>query len=370
MNTVWMTGKKIMAGAICCSLLTTVNVMAEEKESKTINYEQAYELAIKNNSNLKSLISNMENTQENREDTFDGTVRFGTDDTFIIMDASRTMYLSAINSMDNSLKSSKLQQEITKVGVGASVKSYFAQIQGTEQNLNTAKQNFKIQRQLLIQANLKEDLGLISKNDLEEVKRQTTEMEQQIKHLELTLDNVYLALNHLLGFDAEDRYLIDNAVEFQPLNMDMSIDSYVTRSLSTDQSLKVQKLALDSAKFTMNTVVDSSTPADYREREHNYEDSERNYKDAKLAKEQSIRATYNDLKDLEVDHLNLEQKLEKAEENLATAKVNFEVGNITQVELDQAILGVESAKTELLKNTLSYDAKKYAFENTCILSNR
>jgi outer membrane protein TolC len=363
-----ITFKRILASVMCLTLFQ-VNVLAAEEPTKKppLTYEKAYEMAIKNNSDLNSLVAKMENIQDNREDLFDGTLQYQGSE-FLVLDAKRLSYLSSLKSYDNSLKATRIQQEITKVGVSASVKSYFAQIVTLQKGLELSEKSYQVQKQLLIQANLKESLGLISKNDLDTVKRATEKAEQDLKKMQLSLDNAYIDLNKLIGKPAEERYDLDYSVEFEPLKMNASIDMYVNGSLAKDPSLEIQRLAIDSAKFYKNVISDSTTVADYRNAEYEVDNSERAYRDAKLDKEQKIRSTYNKLLELEAERLNLEKALENAKQNLTTVEVNLKVGNATEIQLEQAMLAVEAAEMDLLSNTLTHDITKYSFENTCILS--
>ena len=369
MKKLYSVSKSLLASVLCIGLFSS-NVLAantELKERPPLTYEKAYEMALKSNSDLDSLVAKMQNIQDNRKDMFDGTVR-GDKSQFVVMDSARLGYLNALQNYDNGMKSTRLQQEITKVGVGASVKSYFAQIQTLQKGLVLSQQSYQIQRKLLVQAQLKEKLGIISKNDLDSVKRATEKAEQDLKKMQLSLDNAYIDLNKLIGIQAEERYDIDYSVEFEPLKMNASIDMYVNGSLAKDAALEIQRLAIDSAEFSKNVISDSTTVADYRNAEYNFDNSERAYRDAKLDKEQKIRSTYNKLLELEAERLNLEKALENAKQNLTTVEVNLKVGNATEIQLEQAMLAVEAAEMDLLSNTLTHDITKYSFENTCILS--
>ncbi len=54
----------------------------------------------------------------------------------------------------------------------------------------------------------------MSNKDLEDLNRQTQQMAEQIKQLQMNIDNAYIALNDLIGTNPEDRYEIVNEVEY------------------------------------------------------------------------------------------------------------------------------------------------------------
>ena len=49
------------------------------------------------------------------------------------------------------------------------------------------------------------------------------------------------------------------------------------------------------------------------------------------------------------------------------AEVNFKVGNITKLTLDQATLALDSIENSFLENTLNHDLLMFTFDNTCVL---
>lgn len=364
-----MTARRLLAGVLCMGLFSG-NVFAAEQTSpqlRTINYEQAVQMALENNNTLDSLAARMEYLQDNKSDLFDGTLRPGNGDNWLIMDSARLRYLNAIHSYTNGIAAAKLNKQITELGISATVKSYFSNIQTNEKSLELLKKNLQIQNQLLIQGSLKEHLGLLSKNDLEKLRRDTEQMEQSVKLLELTISSEYLGLNDILGLKAEDRYLIDNPVKYEPLVMNTDIDTYANGRLSVDLSLEIQELAVDTAKFTQNTVVDSSTAADYREMDYNYDNSEREFANTKKQKRNDIQAAYIQIQQLETTQKTLEADLSKAKTDYEAAKVNFQVGNITQLTLDQVELALQKVESQLQKNMLTHDMMKYSFQHTEVL---
>ena len=83
---------------------------------------------------------------------------------------------------------------------------------------------------------------------------------------------------------------IVNNVEYAPLEMNMSIDTYVSRKLSTDQSLQMQQIAVENAEFSSKTISDSSTGSEYRTAELEAANTARDYKTAKEDKEKVAKA--------------------------------------------------------------------------------
>lgn len=334
---------------------------------KTLDYETAVDMAIKSDSSLKKIADQIDVTLKNREDMFMGDVRPGSSSQLVVLSAQRLAYLSGIHSLDASYRISEITEDVTKIGIRAAVKNSFSTITLNQSKLELLKKNYDLQRQLLAQATLKNQVGMMSKKDLQDLDRQTQQMAEQIRQLQMSIDNAYIALNDLIGVAPEDRYEIINDVEYTPLEMNMSIDMYVSRKLSTDQSLQMQQIAVENAEFSAKTISLGTTGSEHRTSELEATNTARDYKNAKESKEKSIREAYIQLQQLESMRKNLLTDLEKAKSDLEKVTVNYNVGNVTEITLKQAGLAVDSIENSLLENTLNHDLLMFTFDNTCVL---
>ena len=344
---------------------------AEKKDKildiKTLDYETAVDMAIKSDSSLKKIADQIDVTLKNREDMFMGDVRPGSSSQLVVLSAQRLAYLSGIHSLDASYRISEITEDVTKIGIRAAVKNSFSTITLNQSKLELLKKNYDLQRQLLAQATLKNQVGMMSKKDLQDLDRETQQMAEQIRQLQMSIDNAYIALNDLIGVAPEDRYEIINDVEYTPLEMNMSIDMYVSRKLSTDQSLQMQQIAVENAEFSAKTISLGTTGSEHRTSELEATNTARDYKNAKESKEKSIREAYIQLQQLESMRKNLLTDLEKAKSDLEKVTVNYNVGNVTEITLKQAGLAVDSIENSLLENTLNHDLLMFTFDNTCVL---
>ena len=363
---------KIISAVLCISILMSSMVFAAENKDTTLDiqsldYQTAVDMAIKNASSLKKIADQIDVTLDNKEDLFDGGVRPGDSTQLVVVSAQRLAYLSNIYSLDASYRISKITEDVTKIGIQAAVKNSFTTILLNQSKLDLLQKNYNLQKQLLAQANVKNQVGVMSNKDLEDLNRQTQQMAEQIKQLQMNIDNAYIALNDLMGLEAEDRYEIINEVEYTPLEMTMSLEMYINRKLSTDQSLQMQQIGVENAEFAAKTISLGTTGSQYRTTELEATNAARDYKNAKEDKEKSIREAYIQLQQLESVRKNLQTDLEKAKSDLEKAEVNFKVGNITKLTLDQATLALESIENSFLENTLNHDLLMFTFDNTCVL---
>lgn len=363
---------KMVAGILCISVLMSSIVFAAEKKDttldiQTLDYQTAVDMATKKDSSLKKIADQIDVTLDNKESLFDGGVRPGSSSQLVVVSAQRLAYLTSIHSLDASYRISRITEEVTKIGIQAAIKNSFSTILLNQSKLELLQKNYELQRQLLSQATVRNQVGVMSNKDLEDLNRQTQQMLEQIRQLKMNIDNAYIALNDLIGAEPEDRYDIVNEVEYAPLEMTMSIDMYISRKLSTDQALQMQQIAVENAEFSTKTISLNTTGSEYRTTELEATNAARDYKNAKEEKEKSIREAYIQLQQLESARKNLEKDLEKAKSDLEKAEVNFKVGNITQLTLDQAALALDSIENSFLENTLNHDLLLFTFDNTCVL---
>ena len=386
-------GRSVTAGVLCLSLLGVTAMAAEtkvapdntiavenknkktedaEKESKVrkITYEEAVKMVINNDVTMENLASQITYLQDNKEDMFvsnGGGNQPTTPDDLNVLDGNRLTFLSTVHSMTNSIEISKLSKEVTEISAGAVVKNYFSKIQQDESALKLAKENLNVQMQLYNQGTLKSDLGYLSSMDYIQLQRDLETARRNVELLELSIANTYTELNKLLGWKSSEKYELVNDVEFLPVKLSTDIDEYANRMVAGDISLRIQAIGVDSAKFAAKNIADSSTVADYRKREYDYESASRAYEEAQKQKNVNIHSAYIQLQQLEKNRENLILILKSAENTLEKAKVNYEVGNITQLAYDQAQLAVTKAQDDLQTNLLNHDLLKYSFENPCIL---
>ena len=123
-----------------------------------------------------------------------------------------------------------------------------------------------------------------------------------------------------------------------------------------------------SASFGLNLFIDTGNGTDYDKQKLDVKTAERNYADSVKAKENSIKNAYIGLQNTESERKVLENKLAQAKADYETAKVNYQVGNITKLQLDSAELAITQAEIALEQNTLTHDVNKFMLDNTCLLS--
>ena len=372
---------RAILSCVLVSALMTANVFAGEKVENTeniendngvrvITYDEAIDLATKENSSLKQISDTLNYINDTKSLMFAGSnyPMLPDDGSNYLVTAARFQQLSAVNSLNTQQRNLRLTQELTDLSIEAGVKGEMTTISVLEQNYELAKESLELSKEQLSQTSTMYRLGMVSWNDYEKAMKEVANQEQQIKQLEMSMEQEYNSFAKLLGIDENEEFQIEYNVEYEPVEKITDMDAFVNTKIKTDLALQMEKQNVDSASFGLNLFIDTGNGTDYNKQELDVKTAERNYADSVKAKENSIKNAYIGLQNTESERKVLENKLAQAKADYETAKVNYQVGNITKLQLDSAELAITQAEIALEQNTLTHDVNKFMLDNTCLLS--
>lgn len=372
---------RAILSCVLVSALMTANVFAGENVENTkntvndngvrvITYDEAIDLATKENSSLKQISDTLNYINDTKSLMFAGSnyPMLPDDGSNYLVTAARFQQLSAVNSLNTQQRNLRLTQELTDLSIEAGVKGEMTTISVLEQNYELAKESLELSKEQLSQTSTMYRLGMVSWNDYEKAMKEVANQEQQIKQLEMSMEQEYNSFAKLLGIDENEEFQIEYNVEYEPVEKITDMDAFVNTKIKTDLALQMEKQNVDSASFGLNLFIDTGNGTDYNKQELDVKTAERNYADSVKAKENSIKNAYIGLQNTESERKVLENKLAQAKADYETAKVNYQVGNITKLQLDSAELAITQAEIALEQNTLTHDVNKFMLDNTCLLS--
>lgn len=368
---------KCIISGILISALMVGNVYAQEitennteSDANVITYDEAISLATKANSNLKQIADTFEYLDKSRSILYQGTEvpELPDNGQSYLVTVARYQRLNAANSLNTQQKTLRVTEELTKVSIEAGVKGEMTTITTLEKNYELAKQSLELAKQQVTQKGTMYRLGMLSWNDYEKAMKDVDTQEEQLKQLEMSINQEYNSFKKLLGLNADEDFKIEYEVEYEPIEKVSDMDFFVNNKISTDLGLKIEKENAESSAFGLNLFVDTGNVTDYDKQKLDVENAQRNYAESVKAKENSIRNAYIGLQNMESQRAVIENQITQAKADLETAKINYEVGNITKIQYDAAELAVTKAETELVQNTLTHDMNKFMLDNTCLLS--
>lgn len=342
----------------------------EAQKEKELTYEEAVELATKNSSDLRSVAETADYLQDLKEDIWDITGSFSVPTVSYQQWVDDDIYAiySSIQNISSSMTKNRYSEELTKISLEATVKNYYTSIFSDQSSLELAKKDMAVKKTMWEQGQLKNQLGLLSDYDLQELRSDYEQAQYNVTKLEMALEQEYLSFYNFIGQDREKDYTLVYDVEYAPYELPQPMTQYINSKMNTDYTIKLQEQALEDAEFNKNYMSMSSSNATSANNKHSYEEAKRSLKTAKDSKELAIQNAYNSILSLESQYDSALTTLEQAKAAQRAAEVNYKAGNTTAITLDQAALAVEQAQNAVTQLEYAHDMQIYQFENTELLS--
>lgn len=344
-------------------------VSTEESGVWQLTYEEALELAEDNSSDLDNVAEKAEYLQDLKEDIWDITGSFSVPTVSYqqwVDDEVYSIY-SQIQSISSSMTQNRYTEEITKLTLESTVKSYFTSILSDESSLEVAKKEAEVTKTQYLQGQTKNKMGLISDYDLRTLETDYKTAVDNVETLERTIEEEYRSFNQLLGISDDTEYELVYDIEYTPYEMGQSMTQYIQNKLNTDYTIKQLEQNVDDAEFNKNYMSMSSTNSQSASNKYSYEEAKSTLKTAKEDKELAIQNAYNEVQELENQYETAQRNLETAKSNLELAELNYSLGRNTALDVTKAELDVEEAENTLAQIVYSHDMKVYQLENTELL---
>lgn len=146
------------------------------------------------------------------------------------------------------------------------------------------------------------------------------------------LDSAYNSLNQLLGMQANERYILTDMVEYQPLAV-VNLDAEVSRVVDASPDIWNAEQMVTLQGFLEDMMFYTGEYRPYQARKIEVEQAELDAASAKKAVEQGTRSIYYTIRNMEEGYNGLLQAVKVAEENLRVTKLKFDLGMATAAEV-------------------------------------
>lgn len=327
--------------------------------SQTLTLEQAIDLALQNDNELKKAEREIDRTKELRDDAADEvsfTPVMGSS-----YDPDYELSWNNLLSADLTWQMSKKTLETTRDALVLKVCQSYWNVQGAQEKVNLQE---KLEKQALL--NLQNtragiQAGTVAPSQLVAAEGQWQQAKNNLLAAQHTLDDAYNAFNQLVGLDAGAKPVLTNKPVYEPLeipNLDYEVEKVIENSPSTwlaQQRVTLQKWAADMIYFTGQYIP-------YKARQISVEQAELDAASAKDMMEQVTRNLYYSIRGLEESYQAAQEAVKMAEENLRVTRAKFDAGMATRAEVVAAEVSVEQAQQVLNDLTRQHAYLKLAFE--------
>jgi hypothetical protein len=339
------------------------------REGKAITYQQILEKIYANDSSLKKLKEEMDLTQERRNDIsdnakllLDANTNYSSDPNYMSQDAIN--FALQIIGNDQTAKSQKISKELAKINWQYQVVKSIDYIQNQEYAIALSKLSLENEKKKLDVLEKQYELGLKTLDDLDKSKQSYEKSQKDLIKAQENLEEEYVALNRQMGVPLDTKYNIvyDNSYEKMKK---VDISSYTTTALLENLNIQLSKMSLESAQNNLDFYMTSNEKIETLRLR--VSQASRSLADAKNSLQDKIRKTYTKVEQQETTYANAVKDLETAKNNYDIAQVKFNVGVISQMELEEYKLAIAKAEVAVESAIRSYNEFKMQFMDTNLL---
>ena len=263
---------------------------------------------------------------------------------------------------------SKLSREVTEEGVKFSLKQVYIEIINKEREIALIKQNIKNTENELLITKTKAKLGLISEQEVNNQELNYQKTLANVQQQEINVKNAYQSLAKLINMDTETYQLTLEPV-YMPLELEMSLDTYIKGKINTDPNIKQKQISLDTAeseaKFTHATVPETTTADE--EADNSVAKASLSLADEKTNLRTKIENCYDSIVNLETSYNNNLQELETLKKQLAIVQKKYELKQNTELDVLKAKQSIAEKESEIIGQMYEHMLLMEQFENSYLL---
>lgn len=358
--------KRLLAATISGVMIFTTTAFAADKTSAdteeqptVITYDVAVQRAIDNTTDIDTLndtIQYLDDCNSVLWDSLNGLMTLP--DQSYVLESDIGSSLSQSYTMKSSIKKSEYQKQMLEETAQYTARNYLNTIELTEKSIDLMKQNIEVEKENYDQMRLKNKLGILSNKDLATEKNKVDSLQNNLNSTQLALNSAYTSFEKLIGIKNGEKYVIDYDIEYEPFKLGMPLDSYIITETATDPSIGAADADIDDAKYQRNIGTYETAAYSYEQKENNLKVAERTKDNLVKSMKVNIQNCSNNIDKTDEEIKAALISIDDAKQTYDTAKVNFDVGNVTQLQLDQASLAVSSAENSLLQLYSQYDLYK------------
>ena len=336
----------------------TVLQIPEKKDAIELTLQEATQKALSRSTALKT--SNMDlnisaEKLEDEENSIAGGHTFEQLLNYIKQNASYT--------------TSKLNQQVTEESVKFSLKQVYIEIINKEREIALTKMSLKTAEKELLIARTKQKLGLISEQELKNQELSYQKTLASVEQEEIAVQNAYRSLAELIGMDIDENYQLTLEPVYEPLELKVTLDTYITSKINTDPNIKQQQINVDTAtseaKFTHASVPESAT-AD-QEADNSVAKAELTLSDQKSSLRTKLQNCYDNIIQLETSYQNNLTELETLKQQLAIVEKKYQLQQNTELEVLEAKQNVAAKESEIIGQMYEHMLLLEQFEYSYLL---
>lgn len=368
-------GKKIVFLVGLLLLLTLIPAVAAPAEDETLSLtlEEAMELALANNNQVELNRLSIEKAKLELEQAKHGAKKIDFDaidampremraglglDMYQLHLAKYVAPVASQAKLTIAEKQVELSENVLRLEVE---KNYYELLRKKTALDNAQNALLRAQEQLRI-AQESYKAGVLAKSDVVGAEVLVASKEAEVVNAQNQFDKAVMNLAQTLGLELDTKIVPATQFSFEPVIIDLAKE--VEKALEQDISVIGAKEGLKVAEVTFEQARGFYAPNVfmYREAEYGLEEAKVNLKKAQDEVELKVRNAYLDLLSAQKAYETLEKSLEAAKENYRVAKLRFEAGVATRLEMEQAADQLSEQEGRLMEMLYNYNLATALFK--------
>jgi len=334
------------------TLLPSMSVLAEEK-ALNLTLDQAIELALANNNQVELNRLSIEKAKLKLEQSKYSAKKIP-EEAVTNYDTALAKYIAPLSSQME-LTLAEAQVNVSENVLKLQVESNYYELLKKKTALDNAKNALtRAQEQLRI---TKESYkaGVVAQNEVIGAEINVASKEAAVLTAQNNYNKAVMNLAQALGLGLDTQIVPATQFSFQPVTVDLEAE--VAKVLENDVSVIGAKEGLKMAEATFEQAKGYYTPNvfTYRDAEYNLEKAKVELKKAQDEAELKVRKAYLDLQSAQKGYETLEKSLELARESYRVAKLRFEAGVATRLEMEQAADKLSEQEASLMETLYAYN---------------
>ncbi|KEF38836.1 outer membrane protein [Schinkia azotoformans MEV2011] len=336
----------------------------KNENSTTLTYNDALQKALAYSYALKNAEKEIDKADESRDDYgefFRYSEPFGTGNS--LEDAQiRQIYLGML-SADDKVRKAKRDLETTKEEITYQVKQAYNDVIQKEASklynekaLAVEELNFKLAKVQLTQ-------GVISQVQYDQLANKLDGTKKTLEASEKALSQAKIKLNQLMGVSSNNTYALVDIPAFETME-NADVDYQITKTLEKHPTIFELEQAknLTQKSLDLYTYNSGSIGENYETKRITVSTLGNQIAQTKDSIAQGVRTTYLNIKSLEDQYAILQTNLSNAEKSLQVTKVQYEVGQTTELDLRQKELQLADLQSKVTDTIVKLDSLHAVYE--------
>lgn len=337
--------------------LFTVMITPFAYAQDVITLDQATDMAIKHSNSIKQIEYDIEKGEEYQKAALDNL-------SYIPSGAAEPQVAAAWTAALNtqiSLQMAKKSKEVEQDKIALNVFNEYTGVLQARKNLELAEMKYEKAKKDWQITLLSYDCGLISQSQLKLAESGQKAAQASYELAKKEVEKAYQSFNSLIGLNLTDRPLLQNAIEYSPINI-IDLDHEIARIMDRNPAiwLAEQQVELAEIQLDLYNWADPSREP-YEVKKIDIEKAKLTAADGKQQIKNALYSLYKTIVQLEDSYAMSYEAFKIAQEDFRVKEIQYELGMLSKQDYMASKLALTEAENNLNKIVYQHEALKQTF---------